>query len=93
MSDAKKIAVLVQDRQGEALRMALGLTLADDEITVINIGLQPIEANDDNNLNIESLQMMDCPLFSVHEADAEFENISMQQIPEKLLDYDHVIPY
>jgi hypothetical protein len=93
MADTKKIAVLVQDRQGEALRMALGLTLADDEITVYNLGMQPIEANEANQLNIESLQMMDCPLFSVHEADSDFETIAMQLIPEKLLDYDHVIPY
>jgi hypothetical protein len=92
MSDAKKIAVLVRDRQGEALRMALGLTLADDEITVFNMG-DPIEANDDNNLNVESLKMMDCLLFSVNEADSEFEGITMQLIPEKLLDYDHVVPY
>ena len=93
MSDAKKIAVLVRDRQGEALRMALGATLADDEITVFNIGMQPIEANDDNNLNVESLQMMDVPIFSLHAADSEFQQIMMQQVPEKLLDYDHVVPY
>lgn len=93
MSDAKKIAVLVRDRQDEALRMALGATLADDEITVFNIGMAPIEANDTNNLNVESLQMMDCPIFSIHEADSEFETITMQLVPEKLLDYDHVIPY
>ena len=92
MSDAKKIAVLVRDRQGEALRMALGLTLADDQVTVFNIGA-PIEANDENNLNIESLQMMDCPLYSVHEADSEFQLTTMQMIPEKLLEYDHVVPY
>lgn len=92
MSDAKKIAVLVSDRQGEALRMSLGLTLADDAITVINIGA-PIEANDDNNLNVESLQMMDCELFSVNEVDADFQPISMQLLPEKLLEFNHVIPY
>lgn len=92
MSDTKKIAVLVRDRQGEALRMSLGLTLADDAITVINIGA-PIEANDDNNLNVESLQMMDCELFSVNEVDADFQPISMQLLPEKLLEFNHVIPY
>ncbi|MBE0429883.1 MAG: hypothetical protein IBX61_08425 [Thermoleophilia bacterium] len=93
MSDAKKIAVLVQERQGEALRMALGLTLADDKVSVFNIGMQPIEANDENNLNVESLKMMDVPLYSVHEADSEFENTVMQVVPEKLLEFDHVVPY
>jgi len=92
MSDTKKIAVLLRDRPGEAMRMALGLTLADDQITVFNLGA-PIERNDDNNLNIESLDMMDCSLYSLNAADEGFEQINMQLIPEKLLDYDHVIPY
>ena len=91
--EPKKIAVLVRERQGEALRMALGAVLADDQITVYNIGMQPIEVNDDNNLNVESLKMMDVPIFSLHSADSEFETIMMQQVPEKLLGYDHVIPY
>jgi len=90
--DKKKIAVMVRDRQGEALRMSLGLVLADDEVTVINVG-SPIERNDDNNLSIESLEMMDCILFSVNEVDEGFQSITMQDIPAKLLDYDHVVPY
>ncbi|MCL4472386.1 MAG: hypothetical protein M1539_02195 [Actinobacteria bacterium] len=92
MSDTKKLAVIVRDRQGEALRMSLGLVLADDEVTVYNLGA-PIERNDDNNLNIESLEMMDCKLFSVNQADEGFEQINMQQVPLKLLEYDHVIAY
>ena len=35
MADAKKIAVIVRDRPAEALRVAGGLTLADDTIEVI----------------------------------------------------------
>ena len=93
MSDTKKkLAVIVRDRQGEALRMSLGLVLADDEFTVFNLGA-PIERNDDNNLNIESLEMMDCKLFSINQADEGFEQINMQQVPLKLLEYDHVIAY
>jgi len=90
--DKKKVAVMVRDRQGEALRMSLGLILADDEVTVINVGA-PIERNDDNNLSIESLDMMDCILYSVNEADEGFQTITMQDIPAKLVEYDHVIPY
>ena len=92
MADQKQLAVIVRDRQGEALRMALGMVLADDAVTVFNLE-KPIERNDDNNLNIESLEMMDCKLYSVNEADEGFEQINMQEIPLKLLEYDHVIPY
>jgi hypothetical protein len=90
--DKKKIAVMVRDRQGEALRMSLGLILADDEVTVINVGA-PVERNDENNLSIESLEMMDCILYSVNDVDEGFQKITMQDIPLKLVEYDHVLPY
>lgn len=90
--DKKKIAVIVRDREGEALRMSLGLVLADDEVSVFNLG-PVIERNDDNNLNIESLEMMDCILYSVNEKDENFQTIAMQDVPAKLLDYDHVVAY
>ncbi len=90
--DQKKLAVVVRDRQGEALRMSLGLVLADDQVTVFNLGA-PIEKNDDNDLNVESLAMMDCILYSVNQNDEGFEQMAMQQVPLKLLEYDHVIAY
>ncbi|MHB1325157.1 MAG: hypothetical protein ACYC0L_02955 [Thermoleophilia bacterium] len=90
--DKKKIAVIVRDREREALRMSLGLVLADDEVSVFNLG-SVIERNDDNNLNIESLEMMDCILYSVNEKDENFQTIAMQDVPAKLLDYDHVVAY
>ncbi|MBI5870953.1 MAG: hypothetical protein HZB44_08395 [Actinobacteria bacterium] len=90
--DKKKVAVLVRDRQGEALRMSLGLILADDEVTVFNLGA-PIERNDENNLSIESLEMMDCILYSINDVDEGFQKIIMQDIPAKLVEYDHVLPY
>ena len=90
--EKKKIAVLVRDRQGEALRMSLGLILADDEVTVINVGA-PVERNDENNLSIESLDMMDSILFSINDVDEGFQKITMQDIPLKLVEYDHVLPY
>jgi len=90
--DAKKIAVVVQDRQDEALRMAVGLTLADDQVTVINVG-EPIESNEGNDLNVETLDMMECGRFSVNEADEGFETITMQEVPAKLLEFDKVLPY
>ena len=92
MSDAKKIAVIVSDRQSEGLRMALGLTIEGDEVHVINIGA-PIERDDATNTNIGGLEMMDCTLFSVNAKDEGFQQMNMTDIPEKLLEYDHVVPY
>lgn len=92
MSDAKKIAVLVRDRQDEALRMAVGLTLESDEVSVFNIG-DPIEANDNNDLNVETLGEFDCGRFSVYEADTGFEQMNIEDIAQKILECDHIVPY
>ena len=93
MSDAaKKIAVMVTDRQSEALRMSLGLTIEGDAISVFNCGA-PIERTDEVNTNIGGLDMMECQLFSVNEMDEGFTTITMQEIPAKLLEYDHIVPY
>ncbi|MHB0914955.1 MAG: hypothetical protein ACYC5A_06840 [Thermoleophilia bacterium] len=92
MSDTKKIAVILHDRQDEALRMALGLTLEGDEITVINTGA-PIAKNDGNDTNVMALGEFDVTLLSVNEADSDFSGITMQELPTRLLDYDHVLPY
>ncbi len=92
MADSKKIAVIIRDRQDEALRMSVGLTLEGDEITVFNLG-DPIDHHGDNDLNVETLGDLDCGRISVNEADEGFEHMTMQNIPQKLLEFDHVVPY
>ncbi|MCL6106170.1 MAG: hypothetical protein M1309_02305 [Actinobacteria bacterium] len=92
MADARKIAVIIRDRQDEALRMAVGLTLEGDEVSVINMG-DPIEHHGDNDLNVETLGDLECGRISVNEADEGFEHMTMQNIPQKLLEFDHVVPY
>lgn len=92
MSDARKIAVLVRDRQGEALRMAVGLTLEDDEVSVFNIG-GPIESNDSNDLNVETLGEFDCGRYSVNGGDNGFEQMNIEDIAQKILECDHIVPY
>lgn len=90
--ESKSVAVILQDRPEEGLRMSVGLTLADDKITVINLGA-PIEANEGNDMNVETLDMMECGRLSVNQADEAFEQITMQEVPEKLLEFDLVLPY
>ncbi len=90
--DPKKIAVIIRDRQDEALRMAVGLTLEGDEVSVFNLG-EPIDHHGDNDLNVETLGDLDCGRYSVNAADEGFEQMTMQNVPQKLLEYDHVAPY
>jgi len=89
---AKKIAVLVRDRQGEALRMSVGVTLMDDKIDVYVLD-RKVESNDDNDLNLETIKDMDMKLATNSKENAGMDFISTEDLAQKLLEYDHVIPY
>jgi len=88
----KKIAVLVRDRQEEALRMALGLTLADDAIDVYALGGK-IKDTDANTQNLELLPEMDVCLYSDCRQNGTMAYVPTDEIAARLLQYDHVLPY
>jgi len=87
----KKIAVLVRERQSEALRMAVGLTLEDDEV---NVFLMDRKLPDDEaiSLNLEALGDMDVKIFT-NTKENNFEYMSTEDIARALVNYDNVIPY
>jgi len=89
---AKKIAVLIGERQDEALRMGVGLTLADDAVEIIVLD-RKIASNDANDLNVETMQDMDVPVMTNFDGNEGMELISNEEIAKKLLDYDHVVFY
>jgi hypothetical protein len=91
MGDAKKIAIIVRERQGEALRMAVGLTLADDEVSAFVMD-NKIEPDDSMELNIETLKDMDGKIYT-NNPDNPFDQMSDEAIASALLDYDVIIPY
>jgi len=88
----KKIAVLVRDRQGEALRMSLGLTLVDDIIDVYILNGTLAETKQDR-LNIELMKEMEMNLYSNNKANKAAKYLSTEKIAQKLFEYDHVLPY
>lgn len=87
----KKIAVLVRDRQAEALRMAVGLTLADDEVNVFVMD-KKLESDENIDLNVETLGDMDAKIFS-NNPENTFEQMTTEQIARALAGYDVIIPY
>lgn len=89
---SKKIAVLVRDRQGEALRMGLGLTLADDTIDVYVLDRE-VERTEENTLNLETMKDMEMNVFTNYKANSDMAYLSLEEIAQKLLDYDHVLSY
>jgi hypothetical protein len=88
----KKIAVLVRDRQGEALRMSVGVTLMDDTIDVYVLD-KKVESNADNDLNLETIKDMDMKLATNTKENVGMDYISNEELAKKLLEYDHIIPY
>ncbi|MCC6346586.1 MAG: hypothetical protein IT388_05300 [Nitrospirales bacterium] len=87
----KKVAVVVRDRQQEALRMAVGLTLADNRVTVFITG-RKLGRNADVDLALETLEAMGARVISGNPDDG-FEQMSAREIALLLPDFDTVIPY
>lgn len=88
----KKIAVLSRERQTEALRMAVGLTLMDDVVDLYVLD-RMLEDTDQNRLNLETMEMMDMGLYTNFPGNANMTVLSNREVAEKLIDYDHIIPY
>ena len=88
---AKKIAILVRDRVDEALRMGVGATLADDEISIFLMGGK-VEMNDDNELNLETCVDLDVKVYS-NNPENPYEQKSNEEVAKMLVDYDIVVPY
>jgi hypothetical protein len=91
-SMAKKIAVVVRERQEEALRMGVGLTLDDDSVDVFVLD-RDVADSEGNNLNFETMEMMDVKVYTNVEGSEKFEYISTEDLAGKLLEYDNIIPY
>lgn len=89
---AKRIAVLVRDRQGEALRMSLGITLLGDSIDVFVLDRQ-VEDSPENMMNIETMKELGLNLYTNLEGPGGLEFISTDDIASRLTVYDHVLPY
>ena len=88
----KKIAVLVRDRQGEALRMAVGIILLDDVIDVYVLDRE-VERSGNNELYLETIVDMEMNAFSNVKENEGMEHLTAEEIALRLLDYDHVLPY
>ncbi len=89
---ARKIAVLVRDRQEEALRMSLGLTLADDRIDVFVLG-PALHRNHRIREYLELMRETEVGLYSIHCDDGGLDYLSSADIAGRLAGYDHVIAY
>lgn len=89
---SKKIAVLVRDRQEEALRMSLGITIMDDAIDVYVLD-RKAEETEKNQMNIEMMKEMEIKIFTNYKGNEGMEYLTTEEISERLLSYDHILAY
>lgn len=88
---AKKVAVLVRDRQHEALRMSVGLTLEDNAVSVFVMD-KKLASDENVDLSVATLGDMDAKIFS-NNPENKFEQMTTEEIAHALTEYDVVIPY
>lgn len=92
MGDTKKIAVIVRDRQSEALRVAGGLTLADDTIEVYILDRKLDKDNPEVAMPLELVTDLDLKVYS-NNPENGYATLSLDEMAKKLLEYDIVVPY
>jgi len=92
MGDTKRIAVIVRDRQSEALRVAGGLTLADDTIDVFVLDRKLDRTDKELAGPLELVSDLDLKVYS-NNAENGFTTIAIEEMAKKLLEYDLVVPY
>ncbi len=92
MGDTKRIAVIVRDRQGEALRVSGGLTLANDTVEVYVLDGKLDKKNPEIAQPLELITDLDLKVYSNNRENG-FSTISLEDLARKLLEYDFVVPY
>jgi hypothetical protein len=88
----KRIAVLVRDRQAEALRMSLGLLLLDDAVDVYVLD-RPLEQTEETAPHLEAMEEFELKIYTNSEEKEGMERLSTEVIARRLVQYDHVLPY
>lgn len=87
----KKVAVLVRDRQHEVLRMSVGLTLANNSVTVFVMDIK-LASDKNTEMSMETLGDMDAKIFS-NNPENKFAQMTTEEVAQALTEYDIVIPY
>jgi hypothetical protein len=88
----KRIAVVVRDRQSEAFRMSVGLTVLDDQVDIFI--MKPVKDDPRTREELNGALDLGLKFYSlIHDNDNRFEVLRLDEFAGKLLEYDHVIPY
>ncbi len=89
---SRKIAVIITERQEEALRMSIGLTLMDDVVDIYVLN-RKLEGSKSLAANLETIQDLELNMYSNYADQTYAEHVSIDHIADSIADYDHVLPY
>jgi hypothetical protein len=89
---SKKIAVLVRDRQSEALRTSGGMIMMDDTVDVFVLD-RTVGQDPDTQRNLALCKEMGLGLFTNNAANADLQYLSTEAIADKLVAYDIIDAY
>jgi hypothetical protein len=82
----------VRDRQGEALRVSGGLTLADDTIEVFVLDRKLDKSDPEIAKPLELATDLDLKMYS-NNPENGYTTITLEEMAKRLLEYDIVVPY
>ena len=88
----KKIAVLIRERQEEALRMSLGLTQVNEIVDVYVLD-RKFEGVDPAVSPFDMMEKSDLTIYSNLADNGGLEYLPTDDIARRLVEYDHVLPY
>ena len=89
---AKRIAVLVRERQGEALRVAVGLTLNNDRVEVFVLD-RKVADTPENATNIEVLEELEMRIATNCADNADLELLSNAELARQITECDVILTY
>lgn len=87
----KKIAVLIRDRQAEAMRMGLGLTILNDQIDIYL--MRRLESFIEHSPDLDLIKELGLKIYTFTEENRDFKYLSPEEGAQRLLDYDIVLAY
>jgi len=84
------IAVIARDRQAEALRMSIGLTVLNDSVDIFLT--EKFKKEESAETQLEVIRNLNLKIYSTVSG-SRFEYISPDALSDKLLEYEKVLPY
>ena len=88
----KKIAVLVRERQSEALRMSLGLILVDDQVDIYVLD-RKLQVAGETALHLDTIKEMEMQVYTNCRENEDMEFLPLDEIARRLAQYDHILAY